>query len=464
MTARQYVIRFLGFCLCALLLWGRVCAQAAVPLPTPVAPPAPLTIEQAVALALQNNPAVTLSVQNVGIAQAQVDVARANQLPDVTANATATWTPSPASVTIPGQNGAPGTTIKTGTAFSASGQLVASQPLWPSARWQAPIAAAQANVGINRETLARTRQQIAFQTRQAFYQLLGANELLKVADVTVQASTTQLRLARSTVQAGLAPQLDVYQAEAALAQAEIARTQARNGVDLARASLAVQLGLPAGTPVDIIPTEGLPTLPPDVEALVARALRARPELASLTFRRQQLLANIRLIEIARQPVVNLQANYNQEIVGGSAFGTKGLTVSAVAALTLFNGGQTRAELAVARLQLAEVDTTASQLALGISLDVRQAWLNLQNSLEQLIAAERQRRAAAEALRIAEIRYQAGEGIVLEVDQARQRYTQALTALAQARFQAQTAAAQLDFALGAGTPETMAAPPAPTPAP
>jgi len=99
------------------------------------------------------------------------------------------------------------------------------------------------------------------------------------------------------------------------------------------------------------------------------------------------------------------------------------------------------------VQLAQLDTSATQLELGITLDVRQAYLGLQNATAQLTAAGDARKAAAEALRIAQIRYENGQGIVLEIEQARLQLTQAETALAQAQFQAQVSAAQLTYALG-----------------
>ena len=130
----------------------------------------------------------------------------------------------------------------------------------------------------------------------------------------------------------------------------------------------------------------------------------------------------------------------------------GLTLGLSLAINLYDGGATHAEIQQARIHLSQVDTDARQTELSITLDVRQAWLALQNAQQQLADAETQHTAAAEALRISEVRYENGEGIVLEVEQARLNLTQALTALAQARFQAQLADAQLAYALGCPAPD------------
>jgi outer membrane protein len=432
-----------------------VLAQSPVP-PAP-APTVPLTVEAAVALALRNNPTLTRALQDVQIAATQVDVARANRRPDVSVTANTTYTPVPSEVTLPGAEGEEGRSIQLGKALTASAQVTASQPLWPRERWQAPITIAEATVALTQEALRRTAQQLVFQTRQAYFQLQTSQELRRVAEDAVEVTRTQLRLARVSVEAGAAARLDIFQAEASLAEAEVNLVRAQNAVDVSRAALATQLGLAAGTPLRLTePSAQLPALPASPDALTEQARTLRPELVQLEIRRTLIRANMALIRLQRRPLVNAQANYNQTILGGSIFGAEGFTLGASVAWAVYNGRQTEAELEGAHLQLAQLDSTARQIELGIGFDVRQAWLNLQNALEQLRAAQQQLTAASEALRIAQIRYESGEGIVLEVEQARLRRTQALTALEQARQQARTAHAQLDYAIG--TP--VALPPAP----
>jgi len=427
--------------LAAIALAGLACAQAPAPAPLPET----LTVEQAVAFALAHNPSVTNAAQNVQIAEAQVGVARANRLPDVNVSASGTYNPSPSVVTFGD------TTIQLGQKFSSTLGVTASQPVWPPSRWRAPIAGATANVGANAETLQRTRQQVAYQTRQVFYQVLTAQQLQAVGQDSLQAAQTQLKLAESTVAAGYAAPLDIYQARATLASAQVTLTQATNAVDLARAALVTQLGLPADTLVQLTAPAGLPAAPGDLAALTQTALQQRPELSQVEYHRTQVQAQIELIKLEQRPIVNLQANYSKDLTTATALGASGLTFGASIGLAAYNGGQTKAELAAARIQLAQLDTTAKQLELGITLEVRQAYLGVQNALEQLTAAQEGLTAANEALRIAEIRYQNGEGIILEVDQARVQRTQAQTALAQAQYQAQVSAAQLAFALGEPSP-------------
>jgi len=422
----------------AAMAWaGLACAQQPPPPPLPET----ITVEQAVIFALEHNPAVISAARNVRIAEVQVDVARASRLPNINLTATGAYNPSPTTVTF-GDS-----TIQLGAKFSSTAGVSASQPVWPSSRWRAPIAGARANAGLNAEILQRTRQQVTFQTRQAFYQVLSAQRLQEVAQDALQAAQTQLKLAESTVAAGYAAPLDVYQAKATLANAEVTLARAKNAVDLAWAALVNQLGLPADTPVQLTSPAGLPAVPDNLKALTATALKQRSELTQVNFRREQLRSQIELIRLEQQPIVNLQANYSKNLTSASLLGASGVTFGAAMAFNVYNGRQTKAELEAARLQLAQLDTSATQLELGITLEVRQAYLALRNAMEQITSAQEGLNAAEEALRIAQIRYENGEGIILEVDQARVQRTQAQTALAQAQYQAQVSAAQLALALG-----------------
>lgn len=444
MKFRCWTIRRLSIALLAVMTLGGAWAQIP-PAGEPAPALGPLTVDEAVALALRQNPAITFAEQNVLIAQDQVSAARAGALPTVGINSTATYVPSPTSVEFEGKK------VQTGNALSASAQVSVSQPVWPASRWRAPINAAQANVGLNDESLRRTRQQVVYQTRQAFYQLLTAQELVRAAQNAVDVAQTQVNVANATFEAGTAPRLDVEQARATLADAQVSLVRAQNGVELSRASLATQIGLPAGTAITITAPEGLPAASATVDPLIAQALSLRPELAQLNYQRQRLRANIALVRLQQQPLVNVQAGYNQTLLGGSLFGSDGLSFSAALSWNVYNGGRTRAELSAAQRQLEQVDTNARQLELNITLDVRQAWLNMNNALRQLDAAQQQLTAATEAERISRLRYENGEGILLEWEQAQLRSTQAQTNLAEARYQAQVAAAQLEFAIGSPVP-------------
>lgn len=429
--------------LCAVLGIAFAAWAEQPPLPCPSPFSGPITVDAAVQYALTNNPSITNAVQDVQISTFQIDSARANRRPTITANLQGTFVPSPQTLTFQGEN------IPATKRVSSNAQFTIAQPVWPPERWRAPLCVALANLGVSQEELTRTRETVAYQTRQAYYQYLTAQELRRVQEDAVLVARRQLELARSTVEAGLAAPLDIFQAQATLAETEVNLVQAQNNVALARDVLAIQLGLPAGTSLEAVEPNTLPALPASPDPLVAEALHLRPELLQLSYRKQQLCCNREIIRLEQRPLVNLAANYNQTVYGGSLFGAAadGASISVDVAWTLYNGGRTRAELNANTVQVQQIDTLVCQLTLGITQQVRQGWINLQNALEQLPAAQTQLAAANESLRISQLRYENGEGIALEVEQAQFQRTQAQTSVAQARYRALLASAELQFAMG-----------------
>ena len=273
----------------------------------------PLSVDDAVIYALQHNPQAMHGLQDLRVAQLQIDVARANGLPSASLSVNNTYVPTPLSEF----------NVALETSLGGVAQLSVTQPLWPFSRWTAPVNSARAGIGISAESLARTRQQVMFQTRQAFYQVLTAQELLQVDQQAVDVATRQLLLSTNTVNAGLAAPLDVFQSKASLADAQLTLVRAQNTLAVAQAVLATQLGLPAGTIVTLTPPQTLPTAPPDVDALVKQALCNRPEMAQFNYHRQQILAQMEITRLQTLPLLGLTGSYAAPVYGTNVLAALG---------------------------------------------------------------------------------------------------------------------------------------------
>jgi geranylgeranyl diphosphate synthase type II len=153
-----------------------------------------------------------------------------------------------------------------------------------------------------------------------------------------------MRLAHITEEIGFAAKLDIYQAKAVLADATVGRVRAKNAFDVAKASLVTQLGLPAGTEVEIVAPKDLPTAPDSSDDIIAAAVKNRPEIRQLFAKRDQIKAQMALIRLQNAPTLTLQANYGDTLSGAGLFAAGGTTVNAVVGMRLFDGGQVNAEL------------------------------------------------------------------------------------------------------------------------
>ena len=414
----------------------------------PVHASRPMTLRDAVTLALQQNLQVRFAAFEVAIARAQLEQAKAGKAVQVTGSASYTRINERAPTTISVSLGGTPVTVQIPPPAVDNWDLRVSlqYPLFTGGRLEAQIALAEASVRGAEATLQRTVQQVLFQVKQAYYQLLLAEATRKAAERILAQAEENVRVARVRVQAGVAPQFDALQAEVHLANARQGVVRAHNGVILARQTLAALLNLPLDTPLE--PQEELAIIPvtSTLEELVSRALRERPELAELSARRAAAEAGLELAKSGARPNLALQGAYS---VGGTSPTSLSANWSVTLAVTLnlFDGGLTRARIREAEERLRQLQVAESQQRQAIELEVRQSYLMVQSALAELEASGKAVEQAREALRIANVRYQAGVSPQLEVISSQAALAQAEANRVQALFNYNLALAQLERAVG-----------------
>jgi outer membrane protein len=119
----------------------------------------------------------------------------------------------------------------------------------------------------------------------------------------------------------------------------------------------------------------------------------------------------------------------------------------VLSFPLFDGGITRARVAQAQEDLQIAELNLQQVKESIALEVRTAYLNLQDAAKRLEVARKGLGQATEALRLARVRYEAGVSLQLEISDAELAYTQAQTNLVNAQYDYLDAYAALQKAVG-----------------
>jgi outer membrane protein TolC len=248
------------------------------------------------------------------------------------------------------------------------------------------------------------------------------------------------------VTVGTSPQFNLLQAQVQLAQAQRTLTQAKAAAVQAEQQLAAVVDLPIATAIQATTAMGLPTPPQDVDALVKQGLANRPEVAQAQAAIQAAQAAIDLAAAGLRPTISLTGGPS---LASSTLSNAPVTWSGTLQMTLaiFDGGLTRAKVEQARQQLALTRVQLEQTQQTVEQQVRASYLNLQQAAESLTSAQAGLTAAREALRIANVRFQAGVGTQLEVVTAIQNLAAADAAVVQALFQYNLALAQIDQAVG-----------------
>jgi outer membrane protein TolC len=405
-----------------------------------------LTQVEALTLALQQNQQLRVAAFEVSVARAQLAEARAGTAIQGNVQATYTRTQEQGPVMIPGLPGplpAPSPNL-----YDA--RLVFQYPLSSGGRIEAQIALAEANLKGAQATFDRIGQQIGFGVRQAYFQLLLAQAGLEAANRSVAQAAENLRVAHARVVSGVSPRFDEVQAEVAVATARQGQVRARNGVAQAMQALNALLNLPLETPLVLRDRFVLLAVETPLDQLVARAQETRPELAEVRARRAAAQAGIQLAESGGRLNLGLNAAFIDSNTAGFIPGANlstTWTITLAATLNVSDGGLTSNRIDEAKQRLEQLRASEAQQKQAVELDVRQAYLNLQSAREELTGADALQAQAAEALRIANVRFEAGVGTSLEVLSAQNSSSQAEVAKAQAQFNYGVARAALERAVG-----------------
>jgi outer membrane protein len=425
-------------------------------------PPQPLSLHEAVEIALTNSPTVKASVAYADAVRQGVTVARSARYPqlDISEGFTRGNNPvyvfgsllnqrqfTPADFALNSLN-APLPLDNFAT------QISASVPLYNAGQTSRMIQDARLATQVARSQHARTRQQVIFQVVNAYSNELLAREGVRVARSAVDTARSDLRNAQARQQEGMAVPSDLLSAQVQLASAEQDLLSARNAVALSAANLNVAMGLPENAPTQI---EGrLSEVKFDsgfLEERESRALIDRPDYLAAQLERQRAENGIRQARAGLQPTVSMFSSwglYNQ------TFATRGGNNWAAGAMLTFNvfdGGAKFARINQAHARERQATALQAQMESGVRLQVEEAFLNLKTARQRVDLARGAVAEAKESLRILQNRYQAGLATMSSVLQAETASTDAEKSYLNAIYDYRLSYAALELATGELSPES-----------
>jgi outer membrane protein TolC len=404
----------------------------------------PLTLDEAVRIAKQNAYEVLLAEQDVEFARGGVAQARSALLPKL--NATASYTRFAKAISAQIDPKGDPIVIRPIDQKSIGLQLAQAVDIWGISGLALGGARALEAAAVAGVTAALN--DVALRAKTTFMDVLRTDELLQVAEEKVVNVTEQLRVARVRNEAGQTARFDVIRFQAELSAAEQERINALNNALLAEAAFNLALARDVSTPAEVVPPAELEKVEATLEELTEKAKRTRPELIAAQrrldfqnrFRRARQKGNL--------PALNVTGNFSFD-PDATGFGGASDSLSATAALSfpIFDGGLNRALVKQARADEEKAKISLDQATLGVSLEVRQAYLNLQSAEQQIQTSARALESAREALRVATLRYQEGVGTPVELSDANTQFVAARTAVVDAIYRYRIAVANLQRAVG-----------------
>jgi outer membrane protein len=386
-----------------------------------------LSLKEAEAQALKNNPQLSVARLTALASQQVTREVRSSLWPTATANLTGVDSRANSRITAGGLNNP---IIYQRAAAGA----VVSQLITDFGHTRNLVSSANFAAKAEDQNAMATKEQILLAVDQAFYGALQAHAVLSIAQQTVSARQTVADQVEALFKSKLKAQLDFSFANVNLAQAKLLLLDAENNENAALASLSAVLGYPTLQDFQLVedPT-GIAAPSGNVDDLISQAFAMRPEILALGFQYQSaqkfhnaerdlFLPTIRAVGVVgdtpvRNPVLS------------NWYGAVGVNVE----IPIFNGFLYTARTREASLRAQAAQDRLLDLRNRISRDVRTSWLNATTAYQRVSVTQQLLDQASLALDLAQTRYSLGLSSIVELSQAQLQQTQAQISSAQAGY-------------------------------
>jgi outer membrane protein len=400
-----------------------------------------LSLKEAEQIAVQNHPQVQAAADLANAAKAQVAQQRSAYFPMANGSLTAVDAENNSRIAAGALNNP--------IIFERySNGIAVSQLVTDFGRTHDLVKSSDLHAKAQQQSAVNTRAEVLLEADRAYFSVLKAQAVLKVADETVKerqlVSDQTSELEKNKIKSGL----DVSFANVDLAQAQLLLIQARDGLDTSFADLAAALGYGDLRTFDLT-DEPTPDAPPDdFASLLQQAVRNRPDLASL----QLDAASAHTYATAERdlwfPTISAAGAAGLTPTGAEQVGPRYAAAGVNVNVPIFNGHLFGALHNEATSRARADDQYVRDLQDQIVREVRTAWLNAGAGYQRLSVAAQLLKNAQDALDLAQQRYRLGLSSIIELSQAQLNLTQARLESANAKYDYQAQLSELQFQIGA----------------
>ena len=400
---------------------------------------APLTLDQAKAMALENNPSPAAALERIRQAREEVAQARAAFGPTLTSNLGYNYTEA---VDAPAQD-----------ETKHTAQVTATQVLFDGFYRKYAALSAQYGEEIQTAALEEAQRLLSWSVSQAFVNVHLARENIRIAQSDMDFNQEQEQEAALKQKLGTGSLSDRLNFQTKVISARSTLADARQEWTAARIGLAALLGfadarLPGGLELAPLPQPGDAGVQTDLKELADQ----RPDLRQSRLNVDQAQAQVKMAQSEFYPTLSLTGGYgttsgDHTLDTGDMGASIGLSVN----ITLFDGGSRTSKVRQARARKKELEATLksdeltamSQLRTGrAKIATARGKLDLQKENTQLILKTRN---------LVEKEYQAGQVSLVRLNEAQNNLVTAQGNLAMARADLALALEEFDYYSGGNIP-------------
>lgn len=444
--------KLLSFCTVLLLL----------PVAAPAQQKLTLTIEQAIDTGLENSKALHTSQFKLQFADARAGEANTLGLPSLKFNGLYSRLSSvPAeAVTLGANSFGPGfppadvaLTLSPTILNNYTLRATIQQPLYTGGKISGAMDAAAYSAQATEQDYHKDKAEVIYSIKAAYWNLFRAITFKRFVDENVAQVQTHVTDAENLLKQGLLTTNDVMKVQVQLSDARVRQIDADNNVKLAMYVLNNTLGLPLQTHIELASTIHITDQQWDnVDQLVSKAFDKRPEILGMNARVKAGEASLTSARGGWWPQIYAVGNYsylrpNQRYfpVVDEFKGTWDVSVSL--SFDIWNWWQTGYQTTQAQAQLAQAQEGLSMTKDGVTLEVTQSYLAIQEAQQRKIVSEQGVAQAEENYRIMDGKYKQGFAANSELLDAEVALLQARLNLTQSLVDYELAIAQLTKATG-----------------
>ena len=344
-----------------------------------------------------------------------------------------------------------------------------SQLIFDFGKTTGAIKVGKSNLAAEEANLARQLQDVVFQVKEAYYNVLEKMRLIDVAKLSVDSFEQHLERAKVYYKAGVRTKIDVINAEVELSRARLSLLRAEYNLKLARVSLEQILGYKPNGGKYVLESDqveldnvldSMPPVPVSLESSISEALEERSDILQLK----------NIVDASEADIKSSRGNYWPSLVADAKINDYDTTISLYrdywevgVGLTweLFSGFETRGEVAEATGRYRENMAKLQDLELVVVSEVTDSFLKTEENRESVEIALETLALAKENVQLAEKRYESGAYDVIEFNDAQLSLTKTQSELVVAYYGYLTAFAGVEFAIGRSFTEDADHRPAPT---
>jgi outer membrane protein len=330
----------------------------------------------------------------------------------------------------------------------AAGGVTATQLVTDFGRTRDLVQTQRLRADAQEQDATLLRASVLLQVDRAYFDVLRAQAVLRVAQQTVEARQLVVDQVTALAASNLKSGLDVSFARVNLSQAQLLLVQAQSDVQASFAALATAMGSSLAATYELRdePLAAPPT--EDASVTIARALRDRPDVAAERLSSQAAAKFADAEHALWFPTVGAIG-----VAGVSPYRESGLNDHYSAAgvnvtVPLSNGGLYSARHAEALFRAEAEDEARRDLENRVARDVTLALLQVKTAYQRVDLTNQLLIQASDALELAQARYDLGLSSIVELTQAQLNKTQAEIEQASVRYDYQTRMAVLRFETGA----------------